>query len=262
MRTDFYLPVSCPLHRLHPSMKIISLVFIFASALSFNDPRYVAAVFLFIIFVGLMGRCLGNLLRVWPLLIALSTITFLVWTFVFGKGDPMWSWGWLVVKRQAAAYGLGMALRLTGMVVAGLFLLSTTSIEELTYGLTRLGFPYRLSFAFSLAFRLVPTFLGSAATISQAQRARGLDLEKGNLFARIRRHIPLLIPIFASALRRTDQLAMALETRGFGARKDRTSYLEFAWTWREIAGIIALGIAAGYTIALRVVGWGVVQMLG
>ena len=260
MQTDFYLPLSGPLHRLHPSMKILSLILMFALTLSFNDPRYVAVVFFFILLVGLAGRCLRNLVHVWPLLLALSSITFLVWTFVFGKGDPMWSWGWLVVKRQAAAYGLGMALRLTGMVVAGLFLLSTTSIEELTYGLTRLGLPYRLSFAFSLAFRLVPTFLNSAATISQAQRARGLDLEKGNVFLRIRKHIPLLIPIFASALRRTDQLAMALETKGFGARTDRTSYLEFPWTWRETAGLVALAIAATVCIWLRCVGRGAIEM--
>ena len=260
MRTDFYLPVTSPLHHLHPSMKILALIFIFALALSFNDPRYVGVVFLLVLLVGLLGHCLINLPRVWPLLLALSTITFLVWTFIFGKGDPLWSWGWLVFRRQAAAYGLGMALRVSGMVVAGLFLLSTTSIEELTFGLTRLGLPYRLSFAFSLAFRLVPTFLNSAATISQAQRARGLELDKGNLFARIRKHIPLLIPIFASALRRTDQLAMALETRGFGAQEERTSYLEFPWTWRETVTLLALGIAVGITITFRALGWGAIEM--
>ena len=81
----------------------------------------------------------------------------------------------------------------------------------------RLGMPYRVGFAISTSIRLVPTITSSTMTISQAQRSRGLDLDSGNLIARFRKFLPLLVPVFISAIRTTNIFAMALESKGFGA---------------------------------------------
>ena len=96
--------------------------------------------------------------------------------------------------------------------------LSVTRIEEFAYALTRLGLPYKVGFTMTMAFRLVPVFVDAAATVVQAQRCRGLDFERGRLWQRMRRYVPVIVPVFMGALRRADQMAMALDARGFQAR--------------------------------------------
>jgi energy-coupling factor transport system permease protein len=119
-----------------------------------------------------------------------------------------------------------MGLRLATFVGAGLIFLSTTRNEELTNGLILMGVPYPIAFALSTALRLVPTFAGAGATIIQAQVSRGLDLESGSLFSRIGKFIPQAVPLFIYAIRHTNLLAMALESKGFSPESKRTLYYE------------------------------------
>ena len=94
------------------------------------------------------------------------------------------------------------------------------------YGLIRIGFPYPIAFALSTALRLVPTFAGAGATIIQAQVSRGLDLESGHIFSRMGKFIPQAAPLFIYAIRHTNLLAMALESKGFSPESKRTMYYE------------------------------------
>ena len=113
------------------------------------------------------------------------------------------------------------------MISTGMVLITSTRNEELVNGMIRLGMPYRVGFAISTALRLVPTIVTSTLTISQAQRSRGLDLESGNLFERVKKFLPLLVPVFISSIRNTNIFGMALESKGFGASEKRTFYLDF-----------------------------------
>jgi energy-coupling factor transport system permease protein len=83
--------------------------------------------------------------------------------------------------------------------------------------------PYEFSFAFTTAVRFVPVLAEEAQTIMDAQKARGLELEKGNLLKRIRNYVPVLIPLIVSAIRRSLELAEAMESRAWGATKKRTN---------------------------------------
>jgi energy-coupling factor transport system permease protein len=138
--------------------------------------------------------------------------------------------------------GLTTGLKLAAMIVCSVLFMATTRNEALTLGLLRLGLPYPAAFAFSTALRLVPSLVGAAVTIIQAQKTRGLDVEAGSPLARARKHVPLLVPIIASALRSTNTFAMALEARGFRARRDRTSLLSLRLTAADWA-VITLGAA-------------------
>jgi energy-coupling factor transport system permease protein len=129
--------------------------------------------------------------------------------------------------------------------------LSCTRIEEFTAGLNKLGMPFSMSFALSLAFRLVPTFAATTSTVIQAQKSRGLDLESGWILSRIKKHVPLLIPIFIYAIRNADLLAMALESKSFGLRKDRTYYQEFKVGHADYIAIAFLVILDGLFICMR-----------
>jgi energy-coupling factor transport system permease protein len=129
-------------------------------------------------------------------------------------------------------------------------LLSTTRNEELVLGMIKLGLPYRVGFAISTSLRMVPTISQSIYTISQAQRSRGLDLESGNILERIRKFIPLLIPVFISTIRGTNIFGMALESKGFGARDDRTFYLSMQMGMRDF---ITLAFSALVVIASLII---------
>ncbi|MDQ5854227.1 MAG: energy-coupling factor transporter transmembrane protein EcfT, partial [Chloroflexota bacterium] len=120
----------------------------------------------------------------------------------------------------------------------------------ITTGFIRMGVPYRIAFAFSAALRMVPTLVDSMTTIMQAQRARGVDLEIGTVFARIRAHLPLVVPVFISVLRSARHLAMALEAKGFGAQRERTYLLELRMRpidW-AVSGLAVVGMGAAIAV--------------
>jgi len=99
----------------------------------------------------------------------------------------------------------------------------------------------------TLAFRLVPVFLDAAATVVQAQRCRGLEFDRGGLWQRLRRYIPVIVPVFMGGLRRADNMAMALEARGFQSSSPRTSLYESRFGMLDtLALLFLLAMTAGY----------------
>jgi energy-coupling factor transport system permease protein len=99
----------------------------------------------------------------------------------------------------------------------------TTSPDHLGLALEQTHVPYEFVFAFTTAVRFVPVLADEAQTIMDAQKARGLELERGNFLKRIRNYIPILIPLIVSAIRRSLELAEAMESRAWGATKNRTN---------------------------------------
>jgi energy-coupling factor transport system permease protein len=110
--------------------------------------------------------------------------------------------------------------------------------------------PHRMAFTIALAFRLVPLFLTSALTVVAAQGARGLDFSRGNVFQRLGRYMPVIVPVFMGALRRADSMAIALETRGFSRVTERTRYPRSQFRRSDLAAVIVIaGIVGGYVWA-------------
>ena len=103
-----------------------------------------------------------------------------------------------------------------------------------------MGLPYPVAFALSTALRLVPTFAGAGATIVQAQVSRGLDLESGSILQRAGKFIPLAVPLFIYAIRHTNLLAMALESKGFSPQAKRTLYYEPHMEWLDYTVLFSL----------------------
>ena len=136
------------------------------------------------------------------------------------------------------------------MMVAGLTLLATTPPEELFLGLVKLRLPYPGAFAFALALRWVPEVFATAMRVKEAQEARGLSWEQGNPLDRLKRHLPLLAPIFLLTLRRTQAMAWALEARGFRMSPRRTYLLEVHMAARDwlVLGL-TVALLAGFVIA-------------
>ncbi len=118
---------------------------------------------------------------------------------------------------------LAMTLRFVVLVESFSVFFLTTSPDHLGLALEESRVPYEFAFAFTTAVRFVPVLAEEAQTIMDAQKARGLELEKGGILKRIRNYVPVLIPLIVSAIRRSLELAEAMESRAWGATKKRTN---------------------------------------
>jgi energy-coupling factor transport system permease protein len=154
---------------------------------------------------------------------------------------------------------IALTLRFLVLLTAFSLFFMTTSPDDLGLALDRigavrwlsrkwLGYPNALSFTFTTAVRLVPTLAVDAQTVVDAQRSRGLELDKGNLLRRIRNYIPILIPLLLIAIRRSLELAEALESRGFPGKEGRTSLFQLKLKTADYAMI---GVSVG-AIALSI----------
>lgn len=255
---DLYLDSNTPLHRLDPRAKLLGLLAAFALLLAFNHPLYTAGVAALIIAAAALSHSLPNLWRLRALFLLFFLFSLALWSVMLRGPTDIARLGHLHLTRESLLYAIAVGIRIDAMVAAGLVFLSTTRVEEFTAALRRLGLPFPVSFAFSLAFRFVPTFADSAYTIIQAQKSRGLDLESGGIVTRIRRHVPLLIPAVVGAVRTTDLLAMALESRGFGSSTPRTQYLDLKARWQDILVSALLLVAVSAAIYWRLAGHGAV----
>jgi energy-coupling factor transport system permease protein len=165
------------------------------------------------------------------------------------------------VTVESLQYGIANALRIEAMLVSGLAFLSKTRTEELALGLIRLRKPYAVSFALSTALRLIPTFVDTTLAVVPAQKVRALSLHAGGLRERARKCVPFLGPIFPVTLRNANLLAMALESRGFGAREDRTFLIEIRLQTKDVMVLVLLGLVLLLALLLRVQGKGQIQGL-
>jgi len=251
MEIYLYLDRDSLFHRLNPVAKILSLILLLTVAIVFNHPLYVLTLGLFVIAIGGISGSLSNLKRIRVLLILILIFCSVLWPLFVKGSNLLWKFGPISIYRESLLYAVAMGLRLDMMLICGMIFLSCTRIEEFTAGLNKLGVPFSVSFALSLAFRLVPTFAATTSTVIQAQKSRGLDLESGWILSRIKKHVPMLIPIFIYAVRNADLLAMALESKSFGLRKDRTYYQDFKVSYKDYMAIAFLVVLNGVCIYMR-----------
>lgn len=127
---------------------------------------------------------------------------------------------------------IAFATRFFAIMSTFSFFFMTTSADDLGLALEQIHVPYSISFTFTTAVRLVPTMAIDAQTVVDAQRSRGLELDKGNLVKRVRNYIPILIPLIISAIRRSVELAEALESLRFWRyrKKNRDCHTQNAST--------------------------------
>ncbi len=232
------------LHRCHPLVRLAVALAIFSAAFLADRAVWQLPLLALVAVVLSSTGSWVNVVRLRYLFAMVFIMTFAIWALFYGADDqtPVLSLGPILISHAGLRFALAMALKLTVFLAAGTVFLTVTRVEEFSYALTSAGLPYRIGFAITLAFRLVPVFLESAQKVVQAQRCRGFDFERGGLLERVRRYVPVLVPVFMGALRRTDGMAMALDSRGFQLDGERTSFLHYPLAWRDYAA--ALGASA------------------
>jgi energy-coupling factor transport system permease protein len=160
--------------------------------------------------------------------------------------------GKLALKLEGLLFGLGMAGRMFALLLAAPLVISTTDMNKLTLALVKLRVPYKITFVVSTAMRFAPLLLEEVRAIIDAQKLRGLDVEKMNVIQRAKVYSTVAVPLILGALNKSMQLELALQAKAFSGSGDRT-YLHridmrpFDWAVAIGAGLIAIA-----AIVLRV----------
>ena len=223
-----------PIHRLDPRAKFILTLGFFASSLMFTNIYALMIVFVAQVPGVLMAKTVGRWLRSMRGGLFLGVFIF-VMNVIFGT---------------SIVSSLAFSMRFFAIMSAFSFFFMTTSADDLGLALEQAHVPYSIAFTFTTAVRLVPTMAIDAQTVVDAQRSRGLELDKGNLMKRIKNYIPILIPLIISAIRRSVELAEALESRAFGATDNRTSITTLKMKAADIAVIV--GTISSLAVAVYV----------
>lgn len=255
-----YYNTKSPIHSLDPRTKLISLVALMVTIFLLKSPVEYAffalftAVCIFLSHVP-FGYIVKGLKPVWLLI----TVTAIINLF-FGSGETvLWQWKFLVITREALVLAVNMFARVTLLIILSSLLTLTTSPMNLTTGIEKLlrplekvKFPsHEVAMMMSIALRFIPTLTNEADKIMKAQTARGNDFEGGGIVKKAQAMIPLFIPLFISAFRRADDLAMAMECRCYRGGKGRTSFKELRYTKADIAAFV---IVASVICAVTVYG--------
>ncbi len=235
------MPAATPLHRLHPVTKLAGFLALVVAAFLVDRPRCLLPLAGGVAGLVVLGGAVGRLRQLRLMFVLVTTFTIVIWTFFYQRGAPLRP-SWVGLQ-----YGVATAIRLDLFLAMSLLLLAVTRVEELAYAFARLGVPYVAGFTLTLAFRLVPVFFDASLTILQAQRCRGLEFGRGGPLTRLRRFVPIMVPVFIGALRRADHMAMALELRGFNSGRPRTTFLRARAGWRDaVAATVALATMTTY----------------
>ncbi|WP_311515751.1 energy-coupling factor transporter transmembrane component T [uncultured Megasphaera sp.] len=255
-----FFPGNSLLHRLDPRAKIIgTMLFIIAIFLANSLATYA------IVAIFVMGNFIISRLPVKLILKSLKPLWVII-VFTMGihvfttPGQIWWHWGFLHITREGVTQGALMTARLVFLIVFSSLLTYTTSpivltdgIEHLLNPFKRFGVPaHELAMMMTIALRFIPTLLEETERIMKAQTARGANFTSGNILQRGKNMIPLLVPLFVSAFRRADDLAIAMEARCYRGGTGRTRLHELEYTAKDGA---ALGVIIGIMIILAGVRW-------
>lgn len=259
-----YFPGDSALHRLDPRTKILGvLILSVAIFLPKAWPGYalMAALVLFAILLAQVP--IQFILRgLKPILIFLGITV--VFNAFLTPGEPVFYVGPWDVTREGLVLSATAASRLIMLVIIASLLTLTTSPIRLTDGFERLlrplaplGVPaHELALMLTIALRFIPTLADEADRIMRAQAARGADFQSGNAMARVRALIPVMVPLFVAAFRRADELATAMEARGYRGGHGRTKMKELAFGARDLLALLVLTALVAGVITLRVTGLG------
>jgi len=229
-----------------------------------NDPLpflAVAAVTVFLCTIShIPWRLLSNGLR--PLRYIII-FTFVLHLFVTPGGTLLGQLGRLAVYSGGVWRGAQLAFRLVLMILTTSLLTLTTSPIVLTDGLERLlaifkplGLPaHELAMMMTIALRFIPILIEEADKISKAQIARGADLESGSLLQRLQSMLPILVPLFISALRRADELAIAMEARCYRGGEGRSQYIELSFSRADKVALLLLSLGLVATLGNMLWSW-------
>lgn len=256
-----YFPGKSLLHRTDPRLKICLVIYgIVLLFVAGNFGSLAVAVAYILAGMALSRISLGLYLKGLKPILFLVVFTGVLNIF-YGTGDPLWQWGFLKITRNGILNCVFISVRIMALILASSVLTFTTSPTQLTDAIERLLKPlsklrvpvHEFAMMMTIALRFIPTLIEETDKIMNAQKARGAQLDSGTLRQRMQAMVPILIPLFISAFRRADELAMAMECRCYRGGEGRTRLKQLHLTRNDWAGCVVCLVAFGVILATNLV---------
>lgn len=255
-----YVPADSIIHKMDPRSKLI-IIFLFVCIvfIANNAITYGALVVYTFLMLGLSKVPMRFVFGGLKLVFILILFTFLLHIFLTKEGPVIFELGWFKVYEEGLKQGIFISLRFFLLILMTSILTLTTTPIAITDGLeTLLGplkkvkFPvHELALMMSIALRFIPTLMQETDKIMKAQTARGVDFTSGPVKDRVKAVIPLLIPLFVSSFKRAEELATAMEARGYRGGEGRTRYRQLSWGLTDTMMILLLAALTVLLIVFR-----------
>lgn len=254
-----YFPIDSMLHKLDARTKILLLILNIVVIFMAQSFYSYCLIVLFTIFVMKLSKVPVKMYfkGLKPILFIIIFTAVLNLFLTDGRDLPVFGYS-IGITVEGVVMASKMALRLVLLIISSSVLTYTTSPMALTDGIekllkpaSKLGFPsHELAMMMSIAIRFIPTLIEETDKIMKAQQARGANFDTGSLLKRAKSLIPMLVPLFISAFRRADELAIAMESRCYRGGDARTRLKELHFTRCDLLGFIAFLIFLGAVVTL------------
>ena len=249
-----HFPGHSILHRCDPRLKLVAtiayIIVLFVAPNPLGLALSIALLAALYKIAQIPGKMiLKSLKPIVPIVIFTAVLNLFLST-----GDPLWQWKFLKITREGIETAVFMSVRILCLIAGTSLLTYTTSPIALTDGIERLLSPlkkiklpvHELAMMMTIALRFIPTLIEETDKIMSAQKARGADLESGGVMQRAKALLPILIPLFVSAFRRADELALAMECRCYHGGEGRTRMKQMKLHGRDlISGVATAAVFAG-----------------
>ena len=260
-----YYPADSLIHKLDPRVKLFATMIYILAVFCFRGVLGLTLITLFMAaLVGLSKIPFRFMIKGLKGIVMLLFITALFNLF-FTPGEHIyWQYGLFKISDAGIANAVLMMIRLIYLILGTSLMTLTTTPNQLTDGLekalspfSKIGVPvHTIAMMMSIALRFIPILIEETDKIMKAQMARGVDFERGNLIQKARNMIPLLVPLFLSAFRRADDLALAMEARCYNGGVGRTKMKPLKYQRRDVFGyVMILLFFAGVVLARVLLPW-------
>ncbi len=252
------------IHKLNPFGKLAWVTSIFVLALIFNNPIYILLLFLSTLPLIIAARVWREWASLMKLTLYLCLAVIVINALVSTHGSHiLWQApfrvpiiGTPIITLEAILFGGAMSLRLLTIISAFSVITLTIHPDDLMLSMLKVKLPYKTVLVTTLSTRFIPTLIDDAERISDVQRSRGLEIDKGRLLQKIGSRMAIIIPLLSNSLDRTVQIAEAMESRAFGSGQKRTFHKEIKVSHIDIIALTCGLLICALGIFARLSGYG------
>lgn len=255
-----YVPANSLMHKMDPRAKLL-LVFLFVCVvfLANNVVSYGLLAVFTVLLISLSKIPLRYLYNGLKPIFFLIVFTFLLHILFTKEGELLFEYGWFEIYEGGLIQGFFISIRFTLLILVTSLLTLTTSPISITDGMEELLGPlkkwkmpvHELALMMSIALRFIPTLMEETEKIMKAQTARGVDFSSGPIKDRVKSIVPLLVPLFVSSFKRAEELATAMESRGYRGGEGRTKYRQLNWKTSDSLLMVSIGVLTVMLFLLR-----------
>ena len=246
-----YYPTGSVVHRLDPRAKVVFSILFMVTIFFVSSYAGYAVVALFLLTVCFASKIpVKNVIKCVKAILFIMLFTAIINIFFYDSGRVLFEWWRIKITLGGIDFAIKMALRISLLVMGTSMLSFTTTPMELTDAIESLLKPLKyikvpvhdIALIMSIALRFIPGLMDETDKIMMAQKARGAEIDTGGLVKKVKAMLPVLIPLFVSAIRRADELADALDARCYNATDRRTKMKVLRLTWKDLVAFLFVAV--------------------